>query len=86
MKKVKIDLDKLTKRFLLNEGKVNPTVRAYAETVINILEQIAPRSQRECRKISVAKQHLYEIKKMNRKLEEKINLLEEQIKLLEEGI
>lgn len=83
---MKFNLDRLTKRFLLNEEKVKPTVRAYVETVINILEQIAPRSQRETRKISVAKQHLYEIRRMNRKLEEKINLLEEQIRLLEEGI
>ena len=82
---MKFDLNKLTKRFLLGEGKNKPTVRAYVETVIGILEQIAPRSQREGRQISVAKQHLMEVKKLNRRLEERITLLEEQVKVLEEG-
>jgi len=53
--------------------------------VLNILEQFVSRSQRESRQVSIAKQHLNEIRKLNRRLEEKINLLEEQIKILEEG-
>ena len=80
-----VDLDKLTKRFLLGEGKAPPSIRAYAESVVNILEQIIPKSQRESRQISIAKQHINEIKRLNRRLEEKINLLEEQIEILEEG-
>ena len=80
-----VDLDKLTKRFLLGEGKTPPSIRAYAESVVNILEQIIPKSQRESRQISIAKQHINEIKRLNRRLEEKINLLEEQIEILEEG-
>ena len=84
---MKIDLNKLTKRFLLGEatGKKTPSVRAYVESVIGILEQVVPRSQRESRQLSVAKQHLAEIKKLNRRLEEKIKLLEEQITILEES-
>ena len=82
---MKVNLDKLTKRFLLGEGKKAPSVRAYVESVIGILEQVVPRSQRETRQMSVAKQHLAEIKKLNRRLEEKIRLLEEQIEILEEG-
>ena len=69
----------------MGEGKTNPTVRAYVETVIGILEQVAPRSQRESRQLSVAKQHLVEIRRLNRKLEERITLLEEQVRILEEG-
>jgi len=33
----------------------------------------------------VAKQHLQEIKRLNRKLVERITLLEEQVMILEEG-
>lgn len=80
-----VDLDKLTKRFLMGEGKVPLGIRAYAEQVVNILEQIIPKSQRETRQLSIAKQHLHEIKRLNRKLEEKVKLLEEQIEILEEG-
>jgi len=82
---MKIDLNRLTKKFLLGESKAKPTVRAYVESVVNILEQFVPRSQRENRQISVAKQSLHEIKKLNRRLEEKISVLEEQISILEEG-
>ena len=82
---MKVDLNRLTKRFLLGEAKSRPSVRAYVESVVSILEQFIPRSQRESRQLSVVGQHLNEIKKLNRKLEEKITLLEEQVKVLEEG-
>ena len=82
---MKLNLNDLTRRFLLGESKVVPTVRAYVESIMRIMEEIRPKSQRESRQISVARQHLQEIKKLNRKLEEKITLLEEQVKILEEG-
>jgi hypothetical protein len=82
---MKTDFDKITRRFLLGEAKTKPSIRAYTESVLNILEQFVSRSQRESRQVSIAKQHLNEIRKLNRRLEEKINLLEEQIKILEEG-
>tara|TARA_R110000824_G_scaffold1178_1_gene6317 strand:+ start:7136 stop:7396 length:261 start_codon:yes stop_codon:yes gene_type:complete len=85
VKTVLVDLDKITKRFLMGEGKIPLSIRAYAEQVASILEHIAPKSQRETRQISIAKQHLQEIKRLNRKLEEKVKLLEEQIEILEEG-
>jgi len=85
VRKVKIDFNKITRQFLLGEGKKVPSVRAYAESVISILDHVVPRSQKENRQLSVAKQHLVEIKRLNRRLEEKINLLEEQINILEEG-
>ena len=82
---MKVDLNTLTRRFLLGESQNKPTVRAYVESVASILNELRPRSQRENRQLSVAKQHLQEIKRLNRKLEEKIILLEEQVKILEEG-
>ena len=79
------NLDSIVRRFLLGEGKSTPTVRGYTESVINILETIRPRSQRESRQISIAKKHLHEINRLNKKLEEKILMLEEQVSILEEG-
>ena len=82
---MKLDLNNLTRRFLLGEGKQKPTVRAYAESIVRILDEIRPKSQRESRQLSVARQHLLEIKRLNRQLTERISLLEEQVKILEEG-
>ena len=69
----------------MDEGTLKPSVRAYVESVIRILDEVRPKSQKENRQLSVAKQHLHEIKRLNRKLEERITLLEEQVKILEEG-
>ena len=82
---MKFNLNDLTRRFLLDEGTLKPSVRAYVESVIRILDEVRPKSQKENRQLSVAKQHLHEIKRLNRKLEERITLLEEQVKILEEG-
>ena len=82
---MKIDLNTMTRRFLLGEGAIKPTVRAYVETVVRILDEIRPKSQKESRKLSVAKQNLLEIKSLTRVLENKVIKLEEQILILEEN-
>ena len=82
---MKIDLNRLTRQFLLGENIKKPNVRAYVESIVRILDEYRPKSQRENRQLSVARQHLHEIKRLNRKLEERITLLEEEVKILEEG-
>ena len=82
---MKINFNDLTRRFLLGESVNKPNIRAYVESVLRIIDEVRPKSQRENRQISVARQHLQEIKKLNRKLEERITLLEEQVEILEEG-
>jgi cell shape-determining protein MreC len=80
-----MDLNRITRRFLLGEEKSRPSIRSYVESVVNIIESVRPKTQKESRQLSVAKEHLREIKRLNRKLEEQLYSLEEQIKLLEEG-
>jgi len=82
---MKLNLNDLTRKFLLGESANKPNVRAYVESVLRIIEEVRPKSQRESRQMSVARQHLQEIKKLNRKLEERLTLLEEQVKIIEEG-
>jgi phage shock protein A len=82
---MKVDLRRITRDFLLGEAKNNPTARAYVESVLRIIDEVRPKSQRESRQLSVARQNLLEIKKVVRELENKISLLEEQVKILEEG-
>ena len=44
---MKLNLNDLTRRFLLGEGTTKPSVRAYVESVIRILDEVRPKSQRE---------------------------------------
>jgi len=81
---MKIDFRKMTRDFLLGESK-NPSARAYVESVLRILDEVRPKSQKENRQLSVARQHLQEIRRVVNQLENKISLLEEQVRVLEEG-
>jgi len=79
------DLNGVTRKFLMGEWKKNPSVRSYFKTIGNILENIRGGSQSEKLRISEAKHHLREMRKLVYKLEEKVQLLEEQVKVLEEN-
>ena len=82
-----VDLRRLTREFLLNEGKKEkPSVRAYAENVIDILTKIKASSQAEQRKIDMAKEHLKDIKSLTRRLEIKIESLEKQLEELKKDV
>tara|TARA_R100000353_G_C6382183_1_gene162256 strand:+ start:138 stop:392 length:255 start_codon:yes stop_codon:yes gene_type:complete len=82
-----VDLRRLTRDFLLNEGKKKkPSVRAYAENVIDILTKIKASSQAEQRKIDMAKEHLKDIKSLTRRLEIKIESLERQLEELKKDV
>ena len=44
---MKLDLRKMTRDFLIGEVKSNPTARAYVESVLHILDEVRPKSQRK---------------------------------------
>ena len=79
-----IDFNKITRKFLLGEWKENPTINGYIQSVNDILSSIRPKTIREKNKLSVAKQQINEIKKLSRKLQERVTILEEQVQILEE--
>ena len=81
----KIDFEKLTRRFLLGEGKENPSLQGYIQSLFEIIGNIKPQTKTNNNRLSIAKTHLREIRKLSRRLEEKVQLLEEQLKVLEEG-
>jgi len=85
---MKVDLHRLTRRFLLGESFKKPNMRALVESVASILNEVQgrARSQRESRQISVAMNNLLEIKSLSRQMENKLTKLEEQVRILEEGI
>lgn len=78
-----IDLRKITREFLLGEGK-KPDWKAYIQSIEEALGSVRIRSQRDSRRIELARHNLKEIKRHMRKMEEQVISLEEQIKILDE--
>lgn len=78
-----MDLRKMTRKFLMGEGK-GPDWKAYLQSIEEALGSIRIRSQRDNRRVELAKHNLKEIKRYMRKMEEQVFTLEEQLKILEE--
>jgi muramidase (phage lysozyme) len=81
---MKISLNDLTRRFLLGENKQR-SVLTYLQALKETLNSMQPRTQSDYRRLEVAKDHLNEIRRHARRLQEKVTLLEEQLQILEEG-
>ena len=79
-----IDLRKMTREFLLGESK-GPDWKAYVQSIEEALSTIRIRSQRDGRRVDLAKHNLKEIKRHLRRMEERVFSLEEQLKVLEEA-
>ena len=81
-----IDYQKIAKKIKslnLNEDS-RPSIGSYIQSITEILHNIRPSSKSDLRRIEVAQQHMREVRKSVRRLEERLNVLEEQIKILEE--
>jgi hypothetical protein len=80
-----VDYYKLTKEFLVNEGKTpDANILAYVQALSETIANMKPRSQAEGRRLVMAAQQLKEIKKMARRMQEQISVLEERVNVLEE--
>ncbi len=80
-----MDLNRMTRNFLLGESREPPSVHSYLQSLKEILGNIRARSTLDERRLEMARNHIREINRHTRKLQEKVNLLEEQVKVLEEG-
>jgi hypothetical protein len=79
-----VDLNRLTREFLLGESK-KPSVETYIQSISETLGAIMPRSQRNIRRVEIAKSNLNEVRRHCRKMQEQIKVLEEQVNILEEN-
>ena len=79
-----MDLRRLTREFLLGEGK-KPGLDSYIQSIGEVLHSITPRSRMDERRIEVARANLTEVRRQTRRLQERVNVLEEQVKVLEES-
>jgi hypothetical protein len=76
-------LNKLTKKFLLNEDfKVD--AGASVQALYDIVTSLRVTNKRDNNRISLAKEHLRGIKRHLRSLNERIESLEEELKILTE--
>ena len=78
-----MNMKNLTRRFILEEWK-QPSFASHVQALREILESLKPKTVTEKRRLEVAMVHLREVRKSQRRLEEKLNILEEQVKLIEE--
>lgn len=78
------DYDLMTRKFLLGEGCNSPSLRSYIQSLNEIIIALKPATLTEKRRVEMALEHIKEIKRQSRKLEEKISMLEEKLKVLEE--
>lgn len=81
---MKIDFNKMTRRFLMGEGKQEINPHAHLQALKEVLSTVNPSTMRDENKIAIAKKHLYEITRSFRKLQEQVNVLEEKLQVLEE--
>jgi len=77
-------LNNITRSFLINEGRVEPSTRSYLQSISEIINSISPKSRTDERRIEIVKSHLLEVRRSVMKLEERVQVLEEQVKVLEE--
>ncbi len=78
------DLHRMTRRFIMGEVFDPPTVKSYIQSLEETLNSLKPKTIKERNKIQIAKQHLKEVRRQVRRMEERLTILEEQVSILEE--
>jgi len=76
-------LNRITKNFMLSEGKV-PGLRSWVQALEENIKSLKPKSLSEERRLALMKYQIREIRNGSRRLLEEMKTLEEQLKILEE--
>jgi len=80
---MKLDLNSLTRDFIINEGS-GPTITSWIQALSENINLLKPRSLSEERRVEVMKHQLRELRRTSRRMQEQINKLEEQVTILQE--
>ena len=80
------DIQKKTKEFVerLNEGE-SPQWRAYIQSIDEALSSVKIRTQRDSRRVELARHNLVEIRRHLKRMDERVTTLEEKLVVLEEA-
>jgi hypothetical protein len=79
-----ISLDKLTKNFILNEGK-GPTINTWIQALAENISSLKPTTVSDKRRVELMKHKLTELKRTSRRMTEELRSLQEELKFLQEG-
>ena len=80
-----MSLDTAWKDFL-NESIDEKTIFTYIQGLQEIISNLKPRTLTEKRRMQLAKQHLREVKRFARKMQNDIGVLQEKLNILEESV
>jgi hypothetical protein len=80
---MQIDYNKLTRNFLLNEGK-EPELLEYLSVISEMLGNFKPMRESDKGRLSVMQENLRKAKRQARMMQERLSILEEQVKIIEE--
>ena len=72
-------------RDFLNENLEEKTIFTYIQGLEEIISNLKPRTMTEKRRMSLAKQHVREVKRYARRMQNEMQLLEEKITVIEES-
>ena len=79
------DFNEITRKFLMGESKEDYSAQFHIRAIHEALSALVPTSQKQQRKLYEALEHLRQVKRKNRLLEEKFRVLEEENNVLKEG-
>ena len=80
-----MSLEQDWQKYLINE-EVERDIFMYIQSLQEIVKQFKPKSITEKRRLAVATQHLKEVRKYARRMQNKVDLLEEKLNILEETL
>jgi len=79
------DIQKVTKDFVQKLTETNaPQWRAYIQSIDEALSSVKIRTQRDARRVELARHNLIEIRRHLKRMDERVTTLEEQLQVLEE--
>jgi len=79
-----VSLNSEWKNFL-NENLDEKSIFTYIQGLEEIISNLKPRSMAEKRRMSLAKQHLREVKRYARRMQSEMTVLQEKVNILEES-
>ena len=79
-------LNRISRKFIIAEvRKPSVTVHGYIQSLSEMLDNLKPKTRTERLSVGVAKEHIREVRRHVKRLENKVNSLQEQLRILEES-
>ena len=80
-----MSLEQDWQRYLINEN-IDRDIFMYIQSLQEIVKHFKPKSVSEKRRLDMAAEHLREVRKYARRMQNKVDLLEEKLNILEEAL